>query len=373
MNLSSDELLRYSRQIALPEFGLEGQQRLKNSSALVVGAGGLGCPAALYLAAAGIGRLGIVDADQVDLSNLHRQILHSTESVGHRKVDSAGRSLAAMAPHTRYELHAERFSADNAQNLVSRYDLVIDGSDNFSTRYLVNDACVLFGKPLVHGSVFRFDGMVTIFAAAGGPCYRCLFPEMPPPDQIPNCAEGGVLGAVPGLVGVLQATEAIKLLIGLGSTLVGRLLTVDLLSMRFGEHRLARDPGCPVCGDSPSITTLRSEESGCGVSQIKEEIDAPTAAALYRGASPPVLLDVREPWELAIASLPGAISIPLRSLPARIGELDPAQRHIVIYHHGMRSERAADLLRQAGFPAVSNLAGGIDAWSRLVDGRVPRY
>ena len=355
-----DELVRYDRQLALPEFGAEGQRRLRQARILIVGAGGLGSPSALYLVAAGVGQLGLVDFDVVDETNLQRQILYSTSDVGQPKLAAGLVRLRTLNPHTDLVAHEEPFSADNAARLVSRYDVIIDGTDNFATRYLVNDACVLNGRPNVYGSVFRFEGQASVFAAPGGPCYRCLHPEPPPAGLIPNCADAGVLGVLPGIIGTLQATEAIKWVTGIGTPLVGRLLLYDALRLRFREISLARDPDCPVCGDHPTIRELVTYDQVC------EDAPGMTAEELRRWRAegkPHALIDVREPSEHAVTSIDGAVLIPLRSLPFRLAEI-PRDRPVVVHcKSGGRSAIATAMLRLKGIDA-HNLSGGIDAWSR---------
>ncbi len=376
--LAPDEALRYARHLTLPGIGVEGQRKLRAARVLVVGAGGLGSPAALYLAAAGVGALGIVDADVVDLTNLQRQVLHGTAAVGELKVRSAARRLADLNPHVDVEPIAERLTSANARAIVRRYDIVLDGSDNFPTRYLVNDACVLERKPLVYGAIFRFDGQASLFHPPAGPCYRCLFAEPPAPGAVPNCAEGGVLGVLPGLVGSLQALEAIKWITGAGETLLGRLLFVDALRLRFREVAIRRDPACPACGDAPSITELIDYEAFCGLGPAASghpglEVTAEDLARTLAAGGPVALVDVREPWEHAIASLPGSRLVPLGELPERIGEL-PTRVPVITYcHHGMRSLQAAHFLRAAGFADVRSLAGGIDAWALEQEPGMPRY
>jgi adenylyltransferase/sulfurtransferase len=380
-SLSHEELLRYSRHLTLPEVGLAGQSKLKQSRVLIVGAGGLGSPAALYLAAAGIGTLGIVDFDLVDRSNLQRQILHGTSGIGTAKTESARARLHDVNPHTVVETFPERLSSANALDILKRFDVIVDGSDNFPTRYLVSDACVLLGKPNVYGAVFRFDGQVSVFSTAdGGPCYRCLYAEPPPPDLVPSCAEGGVLGVLPGIIGSLQALETIKLITGVGTTLVGRLLLFDGRRMQFRELALEKDPDCPACGARPSVTALIDYEAFCGVGVVGGggngagvEI-TPQELRRERGKKPNLLLlDVREPREAEIARIEGSQLIPLRELPRAIPQL-PAHAEIVTFcHHGPRSLKARELLKGAGFANVRSLAGGIDAWSREVDAEVPRY
>jgi adenylyltransferase/sulfurtransferase len=378
--LTRTELTRYARHLSLPEVGVEGQRRLKAARVLLVGAGGLGSPAALYLAAAGVGTIGLVDYDRVDATNLQRQVLYGTGDLGRPKLEAAAERLGDLNPDVRLEPHALRLDSGNALAVLGGYDVVIDGSDNFPTRYLVNDACVLLGKPYVYGSIFRFEGQVSVFDAARGPCYRCLFADPPPRELVPSCAEGGVLGVLPGVVGTLQALEAIKLVLGRGEPLVGRLLLFDALRMRFRELELRKDPGCPVCGDVPTVTQLIDYEAFCGVGAGAGgagDADEIGAAALRDELAAKgerlVLIDVREPHEWEIARIPGARLIPLGELPRRLAELDPMGEVVTQCHHGSRSLRALEILRQAGFGRVRSLAGGIDAWSTEVDPSVPRY
>ncbi|MEY2530345.1 MAG: sulfur-carrier protein adenylyltransferase/sulfurtransferase [Verrucomicrobiota bacterium] len=382
--LSPEELARYSRHLIMPEVGVEGQRRLKAARVLCIGAGGLGSPAALYLASAGVGTLGIVDPDDVDLTNLHRQILHGTKDIGRSKLESAKHRLHDANPNIDIELHHVRFSSANAEDLVARYDVVVDGSDNFPTRYLSNDVCVWARKPNVYGSVFRFDGQSTVFAPhLGGPCYRCLFPEPPPTGTVPNCAEAGVLGVLPGIIGMIQATEAIKLILGNGEPLVGRLLHFDALKMKFREFNLRRDPQCPVCGEKPAITSPIDYEEFCGgnakstgaeavaaaipaisVSELKQKIDK---------KNPVVILDVRENFEYEIARIENSKLIPLDELPDRISELDQNAEIVALCHTGMRSARAVQFLQGRGFTRSFNLEGGIDAWAKQIDPAMQKY
>jgi len=373
--LSHPEALRYSRHLTLPEVGVEGQERLKAARVLLVGVGGLGSPAALYLAAAGVGTLGLVDADAVDASNLQRQVVHGSAAVGRPKVDSAADRLHDLNPFVRVERIPERLTSGNALGILREYDVVVDGSDNFPTRYLVNDACVLLGKPDVYGAIFRFDGQASVFDARRGPCYRCLFAEPPPPDLVPSCAEAGVLGVLPGVIGSLQATEAIKLILGVGESLVGRLLLFDALKLEFRELALAKDPDCPVCGSRPTVTSLIDYEAFCGVPTpfAQAEITVHELSAERARGGSVVVVDVREPYEVALAAFPGALHIPLRQLPARLAELDPRAPVVTLCHLGQRSLAARELLVAAGFKNVRSVAGGIDAWSREVDAAVPRY
>jgi adenylyltransferase/sulfurtransferase len=376
MRLSVEELQRYSRHLIMPEVRSEGQNRLKAARVLCIGAGGLGSPAALYLAAAGVGTLGIVDFDDVDLSNLQRQILHGTKDIGRGKLESARDRLHDINPQIETELHKCRFSSENASQLVAKYDVVVDGSDNFPTRYLSNDVCVFAHKPNVYGSVFRFEGQTTVFAPhLSGPCYRCLFPEPPPPDSVPNCAQAGVLGVLPGIIGMLQAIETLKLILGIGEPLVGRLLHFDALKVKFRELNLRRDPQCPVCGENPTIFSPIDYEQFCGASdeaaipemsphELKRRMDA---------GEPFELIDVREPFECEIARIDGATLIPLGEITDRLDELSDEQPIVVHCHSGKRSAQAVGLLQQHGFTKVYNLEGGIDAWSDQIDPNVPKY
>src|SRR3989475_7312804 len=377
--LTQSERSRYARHLILPQIGEEGQEKLKRSSVLIIGAGGLGSPVALYLAAAGVGRIGLVDFDQVDATNLHRQILYGTSDVGTAKLEAAQARLSDLNPEIRIETHEAMLSSSNAMEILDGYDLIVDRTDNFPTRYLVNDACVLLGKPNVYGSVFRFDGQVSVFYAKQGPCYRCLYAEPPPPDLVPSCADGGVLGVPPGIIGSLQALEAIKLIVGFGDSLIGRLVLFDGRRLQFRELALQKDPDCPVCGEHPSVTALVDYEAFCGIGGEGRgkgegvEISA-TELQLERGRKPDlVLVDVREPREAQIAHIAGARSIPLRELPARLSELPGHGEIVTLCHHGPRSLKAREILKGAGFVNVRSLAGGIDAWSREVDSDVPRY
>ena len=376
--LSHDELLRYARHLVLPGVGAEGQARLKAARLLIVGAGGLGSPAALYLAAAGVGTIGIVDADAVEVSNLQRQILHGTRDAGRAKTASAAARLADLNPHVTVRPIAARLTSANAFDVMRDYDVIVDGSDNFPTRYLVNDACVLLGKPLVYGAVFRFDGQVSVFDARRGPCYRCLFAEPPPPEMVPSCAEGGVLGVLPGIIGSLQALEALKLVLGVGESLVGRLLLFDGRRLDVRTLALRKDPACPVCGAEPSVRELIDYEAFCGVGDGGRgtrdgELSATELVAARRADPGLVLLDVREPFEFEIAHIEGARLIPLGELPRRVAELDPRARIVAYCHRGIRSARARDLLAAAGFADVRHLRGGIDAWARDVEPEMSRY
>lgn len=378
MGLSRDELSRYARHLSLPEFGREGQARLKAASVLCIGAGGLGSSAALYLAAAGVGRLGLVDADAVDVTNLQRQILHGTKDVGRKKLLSARDRLHDANPHIQLDLHDAFFRAGNALEIVRGYDVVIDGTDNFPTRYLSNDVCVFLKKPNVYGSILRFEGQCSVFAPhLGGPCYRCMLPEPPPPGSVPGCAEGGVLGVLPGVVGVWQALEAIKLAAGIGEPLIGRLAHFDALRFKFREFRLRRDPRCPVCGESPSITAPVDYDQFCMGVQAEAPLPSLSVAELKRrlDARDPSfeLVDVREPFEWEICAIPGARRIPLGELPGRVAELDPAREIALLCKAGVRSARALRILRDAGFPKLWNVEGGILEWAREIDPSMPRY
>jgi adenylyltransferase/sulfurtransferase len=389
--LTTDELSRYARHLTLSEVGIEGQQRLKAARVLCVGTGGLGSPLALYLAAAGVGTLGLVDFDVVDASNLQRQIIHSTRDIGRKKLDSAAEKLTALNPAIKIVKHDTRLMSSNALEIIKDYDIVADGTDNFPTRYLINDACVLSGKPNVYGAIFRFEGQASVFATREGPCYRCLHPEPPPPGLVPNCAEAGVLGILPGLVGVIQATEVIKLILGSliqgkGESLIGRMLLVDALNMRFRELKLRKNPECPVCGLHPTVTQLIDYQQFCGIApeapaethegktmkngipqlsvkELKQRIDA--GEDVY-------IIDVREPWEYKIAQIGGKL-IPLKEVPQRLSEIDRDREVVVHCKSGGRSQRIAELLKQAGYPRVVNLAGGILAWANEIDPKVKKY
>ena len=380
IKLSGEELKRYSRHLVMPEVTLEGQRRLKAGKILCIGAGGLGSPATLYLAAAGVGVLGLVDFDRVDLSNLQRQILHGTKDVGRKKLESARDRLFEVNPHVQVELHEQRFSSENALDLVAGYDVVIDGSDNFPTRYLSNDVCVWAGKPNIYGSVFRFDGQNTVFAPhLNGPCYRCLFPEPPDAGSVPNCAEAGVLGVLPGVIGTIQAIEAIKLLLGLGEPLVGRLLHFDALKMRFREFKLRRDPQCPVCGDSPTITEPIDYEAFCNPSTARPGSGVPAISVndlkrkLEADNGSVAIIDVREQFEYDIARIEYSRLVPLGELPDRLAEIPSEKEVVVMCKSGLRSAQAVEYLRNAGFTRAVNLDGGIDAWAAEIDPDMTRY
>jgi sulfur-carrier protein adenylyltransferase/sulfurtransferase len=378
--LNKDEILRYSRHLIMPEVGMEGQQKLKAARVLCIGTGGLGSPLALYLAAAGVGTLGLVDFDVVDFTNLQRQVIHFSSDVGRPKLDSAKEKIAAINPYVNVKTFETRLTSENALRIFSDFDIIVDGTDNFPTRFLVNDACVFTGKPNVYGSIFRFEGQASVFGTKEGPCYRCLYPEPPPPGLVPSCAEGGVLGILPGLVGLIQATEAIKLILGKGDPLIGRLLLVDALGMHFRELKLRKNPDCVVCGKHPSVTKLIDYEEFCGlrgqeqpvattgipeisVEELKQRLDAKEDV---------FILDVREPHEYQICNLSGHL-IPLNDLPKRVHELDPSKEMVVHCRSGGRSAKAVEFLHQAGFTKAKNLAGGILAWADRVDPKVPKY
>lgn len=368
--MTREELLRYSRHLILPEVGPSGQEKLKAAKVLLIGAGGLGSPAALYLAASGVGRIGIVDFDAVDLTNLHRQVIHGTPDVGRSKLDSAAESIQAINPNVEVVKHEAMLTSENALQILKEYDLVVDGTDNFPTRYLVNDACVLLGKTNMYGSIFRFEGQATVFCAPNGPCYRCLYPEPPPPGLVPSCAEGGVLGVLPGVIGLIQATETVKAILGVGEPLIGRLLLYDALSMSFTEVRIRRDPECPICGDRPTVTALVDYDQFCGLPgkgsppHSELELEPTELAAMMKGQEPFALIDVREPYEYAINRIPGSILIPLGQVPARMGELDRSKTTVVLCQVGARSARACTMLREKGFDRAINLRGGIAEWIR---------
>jgi adenylyltransferase/sulfurtransferase len=377
--LNNDEILRYSRHLIMPEVGMEGQQKLKAARVLCIGAGGLGSPLALYLAAAGVGTLGIVDFDVVDYTNLQRQIIHTTADVGRKKLDSAAETLKAINPFVNVQKFETRLSSANALDLLRDFDIVADGTDNFPTRYLVNDACVLSGKPNVYGSIFRFEGQASVFATEEGPCYRCLYPEPPPPGLVPSCAEGGVLGILPGLVGVIQATEVIKLILGKGDSLIGRLLLVDALAMKFRELKLRKNPDCPACGKHRTVTKLIDYDEFCGIRGEEKpvtggisEIQVEELKRRLDAKEDVFVLDVREPHEYQICNIGGHL-IPLGDLPRRVNELDSSREIVAHCRSGVRSAKAVDFLQQAGFKKVHNLAGGILAWADRIDPKMPKY
>ena len=380
--LTNEEVARYSRHLILPEVGMEGQLKLKAARVLCIGAGGLGSPVALYLAAAGVGTIGVVDFDKVDYSNLQRQIIHGTPDVGRSKLESAKERLNALNPEVEGVTHEMAVSSQNALELFADYDLVVDGTDNFPTRYLVNDACVLSGKPNIYGSIYRFEGQASVFATADGPCYRCMFPEPPPPGLVPSCAEGGVLGILPGVVGTIQATEAVKVILGAGEPLIGRFLLFDALKMRFRELKVRKNPECPICGDHPTVTELIDYEQFCGITPVGQDSETPSSSdvatveelktRLDRKDSF-LLLDVREQREFEICRIPGSVLIPLGELPSRLDELKGRDDMIVHCKSGVRSGKAVALLRGSGFAGARNLTGGILAWIERIDPTLPKY
>lgn len=379
--LSRDEILRYSRHLLIPEVGLEGQRKLKNSSALIIGTGGLGSPVSLYLAAAGIGRIGLVDYDVVDSSNLQRQVIHGTATIGKLKVESARDKLIDLTPDIQVDVYNEPFTSDNALRIAANYDIILDGTDNFPTRYLTNDVAVFLGKPNVYASIYRFDGQASVFYAKEGPCYRCLFPEPPPPGLVPSCAEGGVLGVLPGTIGTIQATEALKVLLGIGEPLIGKLLLYNALDMTFDFVKLKKNPNCRVCGPNADIKELIDYEEFCGVPSHDHEegsagagLDITVQELAERVKTNHLkLLDVREPHELEISALPNATNIPLGQLAARLSELNTADEMVIFCKSGGRSARGLELLASAGFKKVKNLKGGINAWAKEVDQSLPLY
>jgi len=382
MDLNNDEIRRYSRHLILPEVGMAGQKRIRSSSVLCIGAGGLGSPIAMYLAAAGVGKIGVLDFDKVDFSNLQRQIIHGTSDVGRPKTESAKETILGINPNTEVVIHETRLSSENAMEIIAKYDIVVDGTDNFPTRYLTNDACVLLKKANVYGSIFRFEGQASVFAPhLGGPCYRCLYPEPPPPGMVPSCAEGGVLGVLPGIVGTIQATEILKLALGKGSSLVGRLLLFNALDMKFRELKLRRDPACPICGDNPTITELIDYDQFCGISPEPEAAaanpDEVSVQEMKRALQDPKLgirvIDVREPDEYQIAHVDGVPLFPLSALQQRFTELDPNQTLYVHCKSGVRSMKAVTFLKQQGFKYARSVKGGISAWSDEIDHNVPKY
>ena len=378
--LTKDEILRYSRHLIMPEVGMDGQLKLKQARVLCIGAGGLGAPLALYLAAAGVGTLGIVDFDVVDFTNLQRQVIHDTNDVGRLKLDSARDTIADINPNVEVIAHETRLTSENALDIFKDYDIVADGTDNFPTRYLVNDACVLLGKPNVYASIFRFEGQASVFYAKEGPCYRCLYPEPPPPGLVPSCAEGGVLGVLPGIMGSLQALETIKMILGKGRPLIGRLLLFDALNLKFRELKLHKNPDCPVCGKHPTITELIDYEQFCGI-RGEEHVEPTTVPEIspvevkkwMDEQKPFVLVDVREPHEFQICRIPGSTLIPLGDVPKRMNELNSADEIVVHCRSGVRSAKAVELLMKSGFRKIHNLKGGVLAWSDQVDPSVPKY
>jgi sulfur-carrier protein adenylyltransferase/sulfurtransferase len=380
VELSNEEIARYSRHLIMPEVALDGQKKLKQARVLTIGAGGLGAPLAMYLAAAGVGTLGVVDFDVVDESNLQRQIIHGTSDVGRPKMESARDRITDINPNVNVEGFEEPLSSENALDIFKDFDVIVDGTDNFPTRYLVNDACVLSGKPNVYGSIFRFEGQASVFYAEEGPCYRCLYPEPPPPGLVPSCAEGGVLGILPGAIGTIQATETVKLILGIGESLIGRLLLYDALGMNFREMKLRKDPNCPICGQNPTVTELIDYQEFCGIPQAQAaeqengvpEITVEELKQKLDNGDNVNVLDVREPHEYEVANI-GAKLIPLGELPERLVELDQDENFVIHCKTGGRSARAVQLLQRAGFQNVYNVKGGINAWSEEIDPSVPKY
>ena len=378
VNLSSEEFIRYSRHLSLPEVGIEGQKKIKSAKVLVVGAGGLGSPVSLYLAAAGVGTLGMVDFDTVDESNLQRQVLFGMNQIGKSKLKSAEERLKNLNPYTQYNLHELALSSENALDIIKDYDLVVDGTDNFPTRYLVNDACVILGKPNVYGSIFRFDGQVSVFNYEGGPCYRCLYPSPPPPNLVPSCAEGGVLGVLPGIIGTMQANEALKLILGIGKLMQGRFLLFDALSFEFSELKIQKNENCVVCGKNPSVSKLIDYKQFCGVDSVShkieyEELDVVELRKLLKKGAAPIILDVREDFELEISHIDGALHIPMNQVPKRLEELNPNNNYVIMCRTGVRSSQICEFLSNQNFRSVSNLSGGINEWAKQIDSSLPVY
>ena len=376
--LSPEEFIRYSRHLSLPEVGIEGQIKIKSAKVLVVGAGGLGSPVSLYLAAAGVGTIGMVDFDVVDESNLQRQVLFDMGQIGKSKLKSAQERLKNLNPYTKFNLHEVALSSENALDIIKDYDIVVDGTDNFPTRYLVNDACVILDKPNVYGSIYRFDGQVSVFNYDNGPCYRCLYPSPPPPNLVPSCAEGGVLGVLPGIIGTMQANEALKLILGIGELMVGRFLLFDALSFEFSELKIQKNDDCVVCGDNPSVTNLIDYKQFCGVDSIShkigyEEMEVTQLNKLLKNGSSLIIIDVREEFELEISKIDGAIHIPMNQVPRRLDELNPDIDYVVMCRTGVRSSQICEFLSNQNFRSVANLSGGINAWSKQVDSSLPVY
>ena len=378
LKLSSEEFVRYSRHLSLPEVGIEGQKKIKGAKVLVVGAGGLGSPVSLYLAAAGVGTIGMVDFDVVDISNLQRQILFGVDQEGKSKLESAKERLVNLNPHTDYILHEVALSSENALEIIKDYDMVVDGTDNFPTRYLVNDACVLLGKPNVYGSIYRFDGQVSVFNYEDGPCYRCLYPSPPPPGLVPSCAEGGVLGVLPGIIGTLQANEALKIILGIGDLMVERFLLFDALGMEFSELKIKKNDDCVVCGNNPSITELIDYKQFCGIESVTEkvdyrEMDVIELEKVQQNGAAPTIIDVREDFELEISKMEGAVHIPMNELPKRLNELNADEDYIIMCRTGVRSAQICEFLANQNFKSVANLTGGINEWAKRVDDSMPVY
>ena len=378
VNLSPKEFIRYSRHLSLPEVGINGQKKIKSSKVLIIGAGGLGSPVSLYLAAAGVGTIGMVDFDVVDESNLQRQVIFGMEQIGKSKLKSAEERLKSLNPYTKFNLHEVALSSENALDIIKDYDIVVDGTDNFPTRYLVNDACVILGKPNVYGSIYRFDGQVSVFNHENGPCYRCLYPSPPPPNLVPSCAEGGVLGVLPGIIGTMQANEALKLILDIGKPMVGRFLLFDALSFEFSELKIARDDNCVVCGKTPSVTKLIDYKQFCGVESLShkidyEEIDVKELEKHLINGSSPIIIDVREEFELEISKLDEAIHIPMNELPKRLDELNAETDYVIMCRTGVRSAQICEFLSNQNFRSVTNLTGGINEWAKRVDTSLAVY
>ena len=376
--LSSEEFIRYSRHLSLPEVGIKGQTKIKSSKVLVVGAGGLGSPVSLYLAAAGIGTIGMVDFDIVDESNLQRQVLFGMDQIGKSKLKSAKERLKNLNPHTNYILHDTALSSENALDIIKDYDIVVDGTDNFPTRYLVNDACVILNKPNVYGSIYRFDGQVSIFNHENGPCYRCLYPSPPPPNLVPSCAEGGVLGVLPGIIGTMQANETLKLILGIGDLMVNRFLLFDALTFEFNELKIHKNNDCVVCGDSPSITELIDYKQFCGIESVIEkvafsELEATELQKRLNNETSPIIIDVREDFELEISKIEGSVHIPMNQIPNRLNELNPENDYVIICRTGVRSSQICEFLSNQNFRLIANLSGGINEWAKKVDSSLPVY
>jgi len=378
VNLSPDEFIRYSRHLSLPEVGIKGQKKIKSAKVLVIGAGGLGSPVSLYLAAAGVGTIGMVDFDVVDESNLQRQVLFSMAQIGKSKLKSAEERLRDLNPHTKLNLHEVALSSENALDIIKDYDIVVDGTDNFPTRYLVNDACVILGKPNVYGSIYRFDGQVSVFNYKDGPCYRCLYPSPPPPNLVPSCAEGGVLGVLPGIIGTMQANESLKLILNIGEPMVGRFLLFDALSFEFTDLKIQKNGSCVVCGENPSITKLIDYKQFCGVDSISQkieyqEMDVQELDKLQKNGMSPTIIDVREEFELEISQIDGALHIPMNQVPNRLEELNPKIDYVIMCRTGVRSSQICEFLSNQHFSSVTNLSGGINEWAKRIDSSLPVY
>ena len=376
--LSPDEFIRYSRHLSLPEVGIDGQKKIKSAKILVIGAGGLGSPVSLYLAAAGVGTIGMVDFDVVDESNLQRQVLFGMDQIGKSKLESAKDRLKNLNPHTNYILHETALSSENALDIIKDYDMVVDGTDNFPTRYLVNDACVILGKPNVYGSIYRFDGQVSVFNHDNGPCYRCLYPSPPPPNLVPSCAEGGVLGVLPGIIGTMQANEALKLILGIGDLMVNRFLLFDALTFEFNELKITKNNDCVVCGENPSVTKLIDYKQFCGIELVNEkvaftELDATELQKKLENGSSPIIIDVREDFELEISKIEGSLHIPMNQIPNRINELNPENDYVIMCRTGVRSSQICEFLSNQNFRSIANLSGGINEWAKKIDSSLPVY